>query len=72
MQRRPDETSVLICGGGPVRLALAAELGSRGVDCILVEQGDGSVTSPKANHVNDRTMEHCRRWGIADALRSTP
>jgi len=72
MQHGAFQTSVLICGGGPVGLALAAELGWRGVDCMLVEQGDGSVTSPKANHVNVRTMEHCRRWGVADAVRNIP
>jgi 2-polyprenyl-6-methoxyphenol hydroxylase-like FAD-dependent oxidoreductase len=32
---------VLICGGGPVGLALAIELGLRGVDCVLAEQGGG-------------------------------
>jgi flavin-dependent dehydrogenase len=32
---------VLICGGGPVGLALAIELGLRGVDCVLAEQVGG-------------------------------
>ena len=58
---------VLIVGGGPVGLALAAELGWRGIRCELVEQGDGAITTPKMNEVNTRTMEFCRRWGIADA-----
>ena len=60
------DTSVLICGGGPVGLALAIELGSRGVDCLLVEQGDGSVTVPKMSQLSTRTMEFCRRWSIAE------
>jgi 2-polyprenyl-6-methoxyphenol hydroxylase-like FAD-dependent oxidoreductase len=64
--------SVLIVGGGPVGLALAAELGWRGVACELVEQGDGIITTPKMNEVNARTMEFCRRWGIADAVRNCP
>ena len=34
---------VLIVGGGPVGLALAVELGVRGIKCMLVEQGDGSA-----------------------------
>ncbi len=33
---------VLIVGGGPVGLALAAEPGWRGVRCELIEQGDFS------------------------------
>jgi 2-polyprenyl-6-methoxyphenol hydroxylase-like FAD-dependent oxidoreductase len=63
---------VLIVGGGPVGLALAAELGWRGIRCELVEQSDGAITTPKMNEVNTRTMEFCRRWGIADAVRNCP
>jgi 2-polyprenyl-6-methoxyphenol hydroxylase-like FAD-dependent oxidoreductase len=63
---------VLIVGGGPVGLALAAELGWRGVACMLIEQGDGAIVTPKMNEVNIRTMEFCRRWGIADAVHACP
>src|SRR5262245_32318247 len=65
-------TPVLIVGGGPVGLALAGELGWRGVACTLVEQGDGTIVTPKMNEVNVRTMEFCRRWGIADAVHACP
>ena len=35
----PDEaTDVIIAGAGPVGLALACELGLRGVDCVLIER----------------------------------
>ena len=63
---------VLIVGAGPVGLALAGELGWRGVACELVEQSDGAIATPKMNEVNIRTMEFCRRWGIADAVRNSP
>jgi len=63
---------VLIVGGGPVGLALASELGWRGVSCTLVEQGDGTIVAPKMNEVNIRTMEFCRRWGIAKAVYECP
>lgn len=63
------ETEVLIVGGGPVGLALACELGWRGVSCVLVERRDGSVTHSKMNMVGTRSMEHCRRWGIAEEVR---
>ena len=65
-------TPVLIVGGGPVGLALAGELGWRGIACTLIEQGDGAITTPKMNEVNIRTMEFCRRWGIADAVHACP
>jgi len=59
-----NRTSVLIVGAGPVGLALAGDLGWRGVDCILVERSDGQVLQPKMDMVGIRTMEFCRRWGI--------
>ena len=65
------QTDVLIVGGGPVGLALAADLGSRGISAVLVEKGDGTIFHPRANTVNSRTMEFCRRWGIADAVRES-
>ena len=63
---------VLIVGGGPVGLALAADLGWRGVGCELIEQGDGAIVTPKMNEVNVRTMEFCRRWGIAEKVLNCP
>jgi hypothetical protein len=59
------DVPVLIVGGGPVGLAMAVELGWRGIECVLVEQGDGEVIHPKTNGVNMRTMEYCRRWNRA-------
>ena len=66
------KTPVLIVGGGPVGLALAGDLGWRGIACTLIEQSDGRVITPKMNEVNIRTMEFCRRWGIADAVHACP
>lgn len=57
-------TPVLIAGGGPVGLALAADLGWRGVSCLVVEKTDGAITQPKMDLLGIRTMEFCRRWGI--------
>lgn len=67
-----EKVPVLIAGGGPVGLALASELGWRGIACMLIEQGDGSIATPKMNEVNTRTMEFCRRWGIAEAVLNCP
>jgi 2-polyprenyl-6-methoxyphenol hydroxylase-like FAD-dependent oxidoreductase len=60
---------VLIVGGGPVGLSLALELGRLGTPCVLVEQSDGTVEQPKLGLVSTRTMEFCRRWGTAQAIR---
>ena len=64
-----DHTKVLIAGGGPVGLTLAIELGLRGIDCTMVERGDGVLRVPKMSSVSARGMEFCRRWGIADEVR---
>lgn len=61
-------TDVLICGGGPVGLALAIELGSRGIGCIVIERNDRVGYAPRAKTTHTRTREHFRRWGIADDL----
>jgi 2-polyprenyl-6-methoxyphenol hydroxylase-like FAD-dependent oxidoreductase len=61
---------VLICGGGPVGLAVALELGWQGVPCLLVEQGDGRRVQPKMLTNSVRTVELCRRWGLAERIRT--
>jgi 2-polyprenyl-6-methoxyphenol hydroxylase-like FAD-dependent oxidoreductase len=63
------ETPVLIIGGGPVGLTLALDLGWHGISCTLIEQSDGSVANAKFVDINMRTMEFCRRWGIAEEIR---
>ncbi|GAA4916307.1 2-polyprenyl-6-methoxyphenol hydroxylase-like FAD-dependent oxidoreductase [Actinomycetospora succinea] len=66
----PERTQVLVAGGGPVGLATAVELGRRGVECVVVEpRTEVSHSRPRCKTVNVRTMEHLRRWGIADRLR---
>src|SRR5262244_2033486 len=63
-------TSVLVAGGGRGVLGLDCELGLRGIDCMLVEKRDGSVTEPRQSMVSSRNMEFCRRWGVAQAVRT--
>jgi 2-polyprenyl-6-methoxyphenol hydroxylase-like FAD-dependent oxidoreductase len=64
-----DQTAVIIAGAGPVGLGLACELGLRGIDCLLVEKRDGSISVPKMSMVSARSMEACRRWGVAEEVR---
>jgi 2-polyprenyl-6-methoxyphenol hydroxylase-like FAD-dependent oxidoreductase len=65
------DAPVLIAGGGPVGLALALELGLRGVECLVVEpRPQPTRLRPRAKTLNARTMEHARRWGLAPRLRT--
>lgn len=64
------ETPVLIVGAGPVGLALAGDLGWRGIPCLLIEKGDGSIAQPRMDFVGVRTMEFCRRWEIVPWVES--
>ncbi len=66
-----ESTAVLVVGGGPAGLAAAAELAHHGVACLLIEpRAEVSHRRPRAKTTSVRTMEHLRRWGVADALRA--
>ncbi len=70
----PDvlETPVLIVGAGPVGLAMAGDLGWRGIAATVIEQTDGSIFQPRQDLVGVRTMEFCRRWGIVGDVMGCP
>src|ERR1700733_14004042 len=61
---------VVIVGGGPVGLALAVELGLRGISCALVERRLEPQRIPKGQNLTQRSIEHFYFWGVADALRA--
>ena len=53
-------------------LALAGDLGWRGIPCLLIEKGSGEIYQPRMDLVGIRTMEFCRRWGIVDWVEASP
>ena len=70
MSDTPSETPVLIAGGGPIGLALAADLGRRGVATLLVEERENKLNPAKMLEVSVRTMEFCRQLGIVEKVRN--
>ena len=61
---------VVIVGGGPVGVALAVELGQRGISCALVERRTEPQRIPKGQNLTQRSMEHFHAWGVADQVRA--
>ena len=61
---------VVIVGGGPVGVALAVDLGLRGISCALIERRTAPHRIPKGQNLTQRSVEHFYSWGIADALRA--
>ena len=65
-----ENTPVLVAGGGPAGLAAAAELACTGWAAWWSSPGRGLAPPAAAKTTSVRTMEHLRRWGVADALRA--
>jgi 2-polyprenyl-6-methoxyphenol hydroxylase-like FAD-dependent oxidoreductase len=62
---------VVVAGAGPVGMAVAIELASRGISTLVCEpRGREEYAVARVNLTNARSMEHFRRLGIADALRA--
>jgi 2-polyprenyl-6-methoxyphenol hydroxylase-like FAD-dependent oxidoreductase len=61
---------VVIVGGGPVGVALAVDLGLRGIACALVETRTDLQRIPKGQNLTQRTLEHFYFWGIVEELRA--
>jgi len=61
---------VIIIGGGPVGVALAVNLGLKGIRCALIESRNGLDRIPKGQNLTQRTLEHFHFWGIEKELRA--
>lgn len=70
---RESPSLVVVVGAGPTGLALAIELGTRSIPCLVVERDPERGYAPRAKTTHVRTRELMRRWGIADDLaRASP
>jgi len=65
---RRIQTSVIVVGGGPVGLGLAATLGKAGIGCVVVERRTEPAAIPKGQNLTARSMEHFYYWDCADEL----
>jgi len=66
-----SDRPVAVIGGGPVGLATALELHSHGIAVTLIEpRMTIEHRRPRAKTTSARTMEHLRRWGLADRVRA--
>ncbi len=66
----PIRTSVVVVGGGPVGLGLAAALGKSGTETVLVERSREASAIPKGQNLTARSLEHFYFWDCADQLRA--
>jgi 2-polyprenyl-6-methoxyphenol hydroxylase-like FAD-dependent oxidoreductase len=64
-----ERHQMIIVGGGPVGVALAVDLGLRGVSCALIERHQTPQRIPKGQGLTARTLEHFYFWGVEDELR---
>jgi 4-hydroxyisophthalate hydroxylase len=69
-ESRQITASVVVVGGGPVGLGLAAALGSGGIPTVLVERGREPSAIPKGQNLTARSLEHFYFWGCVDQLRA--
>ena len=61
---------IVIVGGGPVGMALALNLAALGTRSVLINREAGPRWHPKGSTQNARTMEHYRRLGIVEKIRT--
>ncbi|GHJ42929.1 hypothetical protein Cs7R123_02710 [Catellatospora sp. TT07R-123] len=67
----PAETDVLIVGAGPVGLSAAVELTARGVSVAVVDAAtEATLVRAGAMGHSPRTVEHFRRWGLLQQIRT--
>ncbi|WP_346346548.1 FAD-dependent monooxygenase [Thetidibacter halocola] len=61
---------VIINGGGPVGMALAIDLGQRGIRTCVVDRNPQPPQIPKGQNLTQRTAEHFMAWHCEAELRA--
>jgi 2-polyprenyl-6-methoxyphenol hydroxylase-like FAD-dependent oxidoreductase len=62
------QVDVLIVGAGPVGLALAAELGHRGADALIIDRNGEAAQTSRACVIHARTLEVLEPLGVTAEL----
>src|SRR6201997_2204721 len=70
LMTQPLRTPVLIAGGGPTGLVLAAERSRHGVPSVLAARNEHTTLFPKMDITNGASMELLRRLGVDGELRA--
>lgn len=65
-----EERDVVVVGGGPVGLSVAASLNYYGIKTILVEKKPTTSFLAKAVFLSGRSVEHFRRIGLEEAIQN--
>ncbi len=65
---KPVRHPVVIVGGGPIGMALALDLGKKGIACLVLDDHDGVGMGSRAICFAKRTLEICDRLGCGDPM----
>ena len=66
---RTITTEVLIVGAGPTGLLLSNLLGAMGVNTIIAERNESTVTEPRAVSIDDESMRSLQSAGLANEVK---
>ncbi|MFJ8435991.1 FAD-dependent monooxygenase [Kitasatospora sp. NPDC094019] len=61
--RTTTHTDIVVVGGGPVGMLIAAELGAYGIDVVVLEENSATPDQPKAGTVHARAVQALVRRG---------